>query len=84
MSAPRLARGAALAMVLAAIGGTGLAKDKKDDSPAVVAARDFDKNPYPSTYRVYPGVPTALVAEISSPVTIDGPPGMPALRAPIF
>ena len=49
MKASRFARGAALALVLAAIGGTGLAKDKKDDSPAVVAARDFDKNPYPST-----------------------------------
>ncbi len=61
MSAPRLARGAALALVLAVIGGTGLAKDKKDDSPAVIAARDFDKNPYPSTYRAYPGVPTLIV-----------------------
>ena len=57
----RLARGAALALVLAVIGGTGLAKDKKDDSPAVVAARDFDRNPYPSTYRIYPGVPTLIV-----------------------
>ena len=25
------------------------------------AARDFDANPYPSTYRTYPGTPTALI-----------------------
>ncbi|MFM5918418.1 MAG: amidohydrolase [Novosphingobium sp.] len=55
-----LLAGAALA---AGAGSAGLAKDKdqKGDSPAVIAARDFDKNPYPSTYRAYPGAPTALV-----------------------
>ena len=46
------------------LGGTapGLAKDKdkKEDSPAVKAARDFDKNPYPSTYKPYPGRPTLI------------------------
>ena len=52
-----LLAGAALA---AGAGGAGLAKDKKDDSPAVIAARDFDKNPYPSTYHAYPGVPTLI------------------------
>jgi len=41
--------------------GTGIAKDKKEDSAAVKAARDFNKDPYPSTYKPYPGVPTALV-----------------------
>ncbi len=60
--ASRLARGAALALVLVAVcGGAGHAKDKKDESPAVKAARDFDTNPYPSTYRAYPGGPTALI-----------------------
>ncbi len=51
---------AALALALSGTGAV-LAKDKKDDSPAVKAARDFDANPYPSTYRVYPGTPTALI-----------------------
>ncbi len=54
------------ALVLALVGGgagTGVsqAKDKKEDGAAIKAARDFDPNPYPSTYRVYPGVPTALI-----------------------
>ncbi len=51
---------AACAMVL---GGTapGLAKDKKDETPAIKAARDFNKDPYPSTYKAYAGAPTALV-----------------------
>ncbi|MBN8483586.1 MAG: amidohydrolase [Sphingomonadales bacterium] len=51
-----------------ALGGTGpgLAKDakdkdKKEESAAVKAARDFNKDPYPSTYKPYPSVPTALV-----------------------
>ena len=56
----RLSITAALAMALSATGAVS-AKDKKDDSVAIKAARDFDPNPYPSTYRVYPGVPTALV-----------------------
>ena len=56
----RLSITAALAMALSAAGAVS-AKDKKDDSVAIKAARDFDTNPYPSTYRVYPGVPTALV-----------------------
>ena len=48
-----------------AVGGTvpGIAKDKdakKEPSAAVKAARDFNKDPYPSSYRVYPGAATAL------------------------
>ena len=43
---------AACALVLGT--GPGLAKDKKkDESPAVKAARDFNKDPYPSSYRPY-------------------------------
>lgn len=59
-TAALLLAGVALA---AGAGSAGLAKDKdkKEDSPAVIAARDFDKNPYPSTYHAYPGTPTALV-----------------------
>lgn len=50
-----------------AIGGTvpgvakDKAKDKKEPSAAVKAARDFNKDPYPSSYRPYPGAATALV-----------------------
>lgn len=51
---------AAFALVLSGT-GPGLAKDKKEDSPAVKAARDFNKDPYPSTYKPYAGAPTALV-----------------------
>ncbi|MEN9682844.1 MAG: hypothetical protein RLZZ427_595 [Pseudomonadota bacterium] len=39
----------------------GMAKDKAEESAAVKAARDFNKDPYPSTYKPYPGTPTALV-----------------------
>ena len=51
---------AACAMALAGT-GPGLAKDKKEDAAAVKAARDFNKDPYPSTYKAYAGNPTALV-----------------------
>ena len=56
-----LAAGAALSLALAGTGGVS-AKDKKDkeESAAVKAARDFDKNPYPSTYRAYPGQATLI------------------------
>ena len=60
MRSARFALTAALALALAGT-ETGQAKDKKDDSPAIKAARDFDPNPYPSTYRIYPGTPTALI-----------------------
>ena len=39
----------------------GIARDKKVEDAAVKAARDFDKNPYPSTYKPYPSAPTALL-----------------------
>ena len=45
----------ALAFALAACASTG-AKEAKSN-PAV----KFDRNPYPSTYKPYPGAPTALV-----------------------
>ena len=54
---------AALALVLSGT-GAGSAKDKdedkKEDSAAVKAARDFNRNPYPSTYKPYPGRPTLI------------------------
>ncbi|MCW1401565.1 amidohydrolase [Novosphingobium sp. MW5] len=38
------------------------AKDKdKDKKPAPSPAASFNKNPYPSTYRPYPGTPTLIV-----------------------
>jgi imidazolonepropionase-like amidohydrolase len=49
---------------LALVASPGLAeKKKKEDSlsPAAKAAREFNKNPFPSTYRAYPGEPTALI-----------------------
>ncbi|MFM6931556.1 MAG: amidohydrolase [Novosphingobium sp.] len=49
---------AALALILAApVSG---AKDK-DKKPAPSPAASFNKNPYPSTYRPYPGTPTLIV-----------------------
>ncbi|MFM2300399.1 MAG: hypothetical protein RLZZ84_135 [Pseudomonadota bacterium] len=54
-----IAAAGALALALNAP-TAGLAKDKVE-SAAVKAARDFNKNPYPSTYKPYPGTPTALV-----------------------
>ena len=49
---------------LALLASPGLAEKKKKEetvSPAAKAAREFDKNPFPSTYKPYPGEPTALV-----------------------
>lgn len=49
---------------LALLASPGLAEKKKKEgnlSPAAKAAREFNKNPFPSTYRPYPGEPTALV-----------------------
>ena len=60
MKSARFLITAALALALSGT-GTGLAKDKKEDSAAIKAARDFNQNPYPSTYRAYPGTPTALI-----------------------
>ena len=59
---PRFAQlllsGAALALLSACSAGGGTSS-----GPATAAARPapVDTNPYPSTYRAYPGVPTALV-----------------------
>lgn len=50
---------AALGLILTGT-GPGLAKDKKEESPAVKAARDFNKDPYPSTYKPYPGRTTVI------------------------
>ncbi len=46
--------------LLAASGGAGAAKSKEKSSTAK-ATREYNKNPYPSTYRPYAGAPTALV-----------------------
>lgn len=51
---------AALALVLGGTGTVGAKDDKKDESPAVKAARDFNANPYPSTYKPYPGLSTLI------------------------
>ncbi|MEY4055010.1 MAG: hypothetical protein RL519_345 [Pseudomonadota bacterium] len=54
----------AAATALALLASPGLAeKKKKEDSlsPAAKAAREFNKNPFPSTYKPYPSEPTALV-----------------------
>ena len=55
----RKIRLASALVITLALASAGLAKDKKDakDNPAV----SFNKNPYPSTYKPYPGAPTALV-----------------------
>ena len=55
----RMALGAAV--LLAATGcAAGQANPKTAASPAVKAARDYDKNPYPSTYRAYAGAPVVI------------------------
>ncbi|MFM5954674.1 MAG: amidohydrolase [Novosphingobium sp.] len=51
---------AGVALVGLALAVPALAKDKKEDSAAVKAARDFNKDPYPSTYRPYPGRTTLI------------------------
>ncbi|MFM5885644.1 MAG: amidohydrolase [Novosphingobium sp.] len=61
----------ALGLAAAALAAApGLAKDKKsgDESAAVKAARDFDKNPFPSTYKPFPGRTTL----ISGATVFDG------------
>lgn len=50
------------AAALALLATPGLAKKKDlEPSPAAKAAREFNKDPYPSTYKPYPGEATALV-----------------------
>jgi len=51
-------RGVVAAGLALALGACATAGDKKA-KPNPVA--EFDRNPYPSTYRAYPGTPTALV-----------------------
>ena len=54
----------ALALVLPGTGALAAKdqdKDKKEPSAAVKAARDFNKDPYPSTYKPYPGRATLIV-----------------------
>ena len=46
--------------LLGASGGAGAAKPK-DKSATAKAASEYNKDPYPSTYRRYGGAPTALV-----------------------
>ena len=50
------------ALALAACSTTGGAEEEVETAATNAAvAESFDKNPYPSTYRPYPGAPTALV-----------------------
>ncbi len=49
---------AALALVVPTTGG---AKDKKKKDASPSPAVSFDKNPYPSTYKPYPGQPTLII-----------------------
>ncbi|MEY4952265.1 MAG: hypothetical protein RL299_689 [Pseudomonadota bacterium] len=61
MKSPRFALLTAAAMALVLTGtSAGAAKDDKKESPAVKAARDFNKDPYPSTYKPYPGRVTVI------------------------
>lgn len=48
------------AAVLAVSTAPGTAKDKKEPSAASKAATQFNKDPYPSTYRPYPGQPVLI------------------------
>ncbi|PKB14165.1 imidazolonepropionase-like amidohydrolase [Novosphingobium kunmingense] len=54
--------GAFVALSLAIALAPAGARDKKDkdENAAASAARDFDKNPFPSTYRPYPGHTTLI------------------------
>ena len=51
-----LAAGAALSLLAA----PGNAKDDKDEKKAAPAKSSFNKDPYPSTYKPYPGSATAI------------------------
>lgn len=46
------------AMVLASLATPAIAKKKAKGADAAASA--INKDPYPSTYRAYPGVPTAV------------------------
>ena len=59
---PLLAAAACALALGATVPGIAKAKDaKKEPSAAAKAARDFNKDPYPSSYKPYPGAATALV-----------------------
>ena len=59
---PLLAAAACALALGATVPGIAKAKDaKKEPSAASKAARDFNKDPYPSSYKPYPGAATALV-----------------------
>lgn len=59
---PLLAAPACALALGATVPGIAKAKDaKKEPSAAAKAARDFNKDPYPSSYKPYPGAATALV-----------------------
>jgi len=51
---------AAMALVLTGTGAASAKDDKKKEGPAVKAARDFNKDPYPSSYKPYPGRVTLI------------------------
>ena len=51
--------GLLIVLALSACASTGGAKSTASTKPNPSAS--FDKNPYPSTYKAYPGTPTALV-----------------------
>jgi imidazolonepropionase-like amidohydrolase len=59
----KLSYSIALVLALSACANTGTAapKSASSDSPAPGKGKGFNHDPFPSTYRPYPGVPTAIV-----------------------
>ena len=53
--------GAAMALVLTACSGGAAPKSASSDAPPPGRGKAFDHDPFPSTYKPYPGVPTAIV-----------------------
>ncbi len=51
----------ALALSLSACANSAATKTASADAPPPGKGKAFDHDPYPSTYRAYPGVPTAIV-----------------------
>ncbi len=60
MRTNRFLVGAAALVLALNSAGAGLAKDKKAETKADNPAVTFNKNPYPSTYRPYPGQPVLI------------------------
>ena len=52
--------GVAAAATLAACTSDARPKSAASDAPARNPGKAYERNPYPSTYRAYPGVPTLL------------------------